>query len=388
MLKNTAIAIGAMALSYVMAELLYSSLVVNHFIKRRTYYFTEAAAPDGHIHFDPRIGYRMSSVPARYGAVVSDGRLQAMGTLVGNNYGLPDRRDFQPRRNDPSVFRVAVLGDSFTASQFTQRSWLQVFEDSLNRSLPDSFELLNFSVDGGGLANWHSILKNIMVKDSFDIDAVIYAVLGDDMSRKFHYRHEYLAGEEGNRSPMRSVGVGYHDNWHESSYPQSIEEAGMWFSDGWLVLTSEEIDAIESGKWKMAVPWRAYFLSEMVNGAYDLAQVLVSHAKAEDEQYPDTNRQQILLYMRQIHGDLNVPVLCFNLPGSVEQQKETEEFAQILGCDYLKEQHPVSDTDIDWDSLSIEGDGHWTQAGADFFARNNHGVLANWLEMNCLKRRE
>jgi hypothetical protein len=379
-MKNTLVALAAILFSYFIAELVFSCLVVNHIIQQKTYYYTEAVDPSGHIHFDPLIGYQMSAVPVRYGAVVSDGRLQAHGELKGNNYGLPDHRDFSPLKTDSSIIRVAVLGDSFTASQFTQRSWLKNFEDSLNRSLPDSIEMLNFSIDGGGLANWHAILKHIIVQDSFNIDAVIYAVLGDDMSRKLHYRHEYMAGDDGNYTPIRSVGVGYHDNWDERSYPRNLEEANMWFSDGWLVLSSGEVDAIESDNWKMSIPWNAYFLHELMNWSYIIIEQFVPKATATEGRLTNDLQNQIILEMRDMHELLHVPVMCFNLPASKEQQEEAKTFAKFCGADYLNEQDPNLETDVEWDMLAIEGDGHWTLAGADFFAKNNYDALQGWLE--------
>ena len=383
-MKNAALFFGSLLLVYLFAEVIYSALVVNHIVKRRTIYFTEAIDPNGHIHFDSEIGYRMSKTPARYGSIVSDGRLQSMGVLVGNNYGLPDKRTFFPKKPDSTVTRIAVLGDSFTASQFTERGWLSFFQDSLNKTGTDSIELLNFSVDGGGLANWHGIMESIILKDEFDIDGVIYAICGDDLSRTFHYRHEYLRGDDGNQLSSRAVGVGYHDSWLTNSYPLELDEAEMWFSDGWVVMNSDEIDEIEGGNWKLNKEWSAYFTLEVFDLCLRALEVFTKPSLAEPNGFSDSNQLEIIERMTAMHRTLCVPTLCLSLCATNEQNIQADSFASMIGASYIQEVQP--EFHHDWESLYIEGDGHWTLAGAEFFAKNNHNQLQAWINHNFTLR--
>ncbi|MCB9204916.1 MAG: hypothetical protein H6603_08065 [Flavobacteriales bacterium] len=379
-MKNGLTFFIALLLSYSVAELTFSALVVHHVLLKRTYWFTEAVDPRGHIQLDPQIGYRMSPIGARYGAVSTDGRLLSKGMLFGNNYGLPDKRDFLPHRSDSTIFRIAVLGDSFTASQFTNRTWLECFEDSLNRSLPDSIELLNFSVDGGGLANWHGIVKHILVKDSFELDAVIYAVIGGDLGRTFHFRHEFLEDEPGNATEKRGIGLGYTEDWNEERYPTQPEASGRWFfMEEWQVLSSEEVNQIEAGNWSYDMPWRPYFLNTILETAEDWINVFIHEAVARPPSPFEPGQQRLIKEMDRMHRTLGVPVLCFSLPGDPGQCKEASHFAEMIHAGHIREQGLYYELGESHSSMVIEGDGHWNDAGAKAFAKNNHDPLSTWI---------
>lgn len=378
-MKNFALFFGSLLSIYLLAELIYSGLVVNQTLKRRTIYFTEALDPHGHIHFDSEIGYRMSEIPARYGSIVSDGRLQSMGVLFGNNYGLPDKRTFFPKKPDTTVTRIAVLGDSFTASQFTERGWLDFFQDSLNDGPDQRIELLNFSVDGGGLANWHGIMENIILKDQFEIDGVIYAICCEDLRRTFHYRHEYLKNENGNQMDYRAVGVGYNDGWSTRSYPKSLQDTDMWFSDGWVVMKPEEIDQIENGKWSLKKDWAPYFSIELFEYWLRITESLTTPSTAETVPFTDTAQLNVIRNMEEIHKTLNVSVLCLTLCATNEQIADAVAFSEVIGARHMDVQLPEAESPEIGDSWYIEGDGHWTMLGAEEFARHNHDTIAAWV---------
>ena len=44
---------------------------------------------------------------------------------------------------------------------------------------------MNFSVDGGGLANWYNILTKIIEKENYDIDGIIFANFRGNLYRGF-----------------------------------------------------------------------------------------------------------------------------------------------------------------------------------------------------------
>src|SRR3972149_4582880 len=113
------------------------------------------------MHFDSIRGYRLERTPSRT-ARITNGIIEYIGQLQGNNMGFPDREDFTAKRLNLKGRRFAVFGDSFT-----------------ERPL----ELLNFSIDGGGLANWWSVLTRIVKAEGYEIDGVVFVVFPPDLLR-------------------------------------------------------------------------------------------------------------------------------------------------------------------------------------------------------------
>jgi len=79
--------------------------------------FEESGKP---LRFDPVRGYRLSTVPSRF-ARKTNGVIEFVGELRGNNQGFADRDDFSPERDATGIKRLAVFGDSFTAAQFIKK---------------------------------------------------------------------------------------------------------------------------------------------------------------------------------------------------------------------------------------------------------------------------
>lgn len=134
-------------------------------------------------HYDPIRGYRWVSQPTRtvrimYGEPVFD------ATTFGNNEGFNARTEYAPLK-PPGVYRLAVLGDSFTDASYLSRTWV----DKANAiagagSNSASIQLYSFAVDGGGLANWESSAFGYILP-KFELDAVVIANASNDLHRGF-----------------------------------------------------------------------------------------------------------------------------------------------------------------------------------------------------------
>lgn len=139
--------------------------------------FTESA-----VKFDSVMGYRWSKDSITV-------RKFAMETLVfenvfnGNNYGQHSSRDYFPKKSNDKVKRWIVFGDSFTDAYFLKRGWVDVL-DSLYKASGYDVELYSFSINGGGVKNWHQIFTRI-VEPEFEFDGVAFAVFGNDLARDF-----------------------------------------------------------------------------------------------------------------------------------------------------------------------------------------------------------
>lgn len=166
------------------------------------------------VHFDPVIGYRLSGAPSRF-LRYCDGRLEFEGVLRGNNHGFPDRDDFELARADGSRTRVVVFGDSFSAGQYLAVSWPDRIED-LARESDRGLETLNLSVDGGGLANWWSILHRWALPGRLEADLAVFAVFPGDLDRHFSLSDH----RDTDRHLFARV-----PSWDPGTYPQTPDDA-------------------------------------------------------------------------------------------------------------------------------------------------------------------
>jgi len=134
------------------------------------------------IVFDSVRGYRFINEPkARYCYFVDTSR-EIDFTMHVNNQGYASKIDFQPRKL-PGVKRYLVFGDSFSAGVIMDTTWV----DWLNILFAENnqpLEFYNFSVDGGGMANWWSIYCN-EIMDEYEFDGVILAPYIDNINRGF-----------------------------------------------------------------------------------------------------------------------------------------------------------------------------------------------------------
>lgn len=379
-LQNAVLFILATAFAYALAEGIYSSMVVFNLIERETIWFTEETDSLGNLRFDDQIGYRISSIPSRWGAVTWNGQLESIGVLKGNDMGFPDDRDFSSSQKDDTITRIAVMGDSYTASQFTSRSWLKCFEDSLNKTFEDSVELWNLAIDGGGLANWREVLDKVVFQRKLNVDAIIYAVFGNDLIRTFHYRHHYRLDLESEDFETGAIAIGYHDNWNPESYPDDIPRT-MGFLSNYIAISTEDADKIENGEWKFQRSWNFYFFLR-------LRSLLIFTLAGMESSTDITSAEKLKLInqMKLIHDSLDVPVLVLSFEAYNADAEAHKMFANIIGADHLRENIMYHGGDNS--QHRIIGDGHWTDKGVEFFAKNNHSNIVNWLSSNGLLGRQ
>lgn len=135
--------------------------------------------------FDSIAGFRWSSEPTTV-MKAGNGKLEYVNTFKGNNYGYHSKKNYLQNKL-PGVYRIIVLGDSFTDAFFLQTPWPDRVEQMLNeRNQP--IELYSFSVNGGGILNWHSIFFREILHN-FEFDAVILAIFGNNLNRDFFVMH-------------------------------------------------------------------------------------------------------------------------------------------------------------------------------------------------------
>ena len=92
-----------------------------------------------------------------------------------------------------SEFRIAILGDSFSATTTSDITWPTELQRDLNQDPAlkritgkSNFKVINFGLDGTGFVQWPGVYK--YKAKGFNPDMVIVNFIGNDLYRQFIYR--------------------------------------------------------------------------------------------------------------------------------------------------------------------------------------------------------
>lgn len=108
-----------------------------------------------------------------------------------NSHGHVSRFEY-PKEKPANEYRIAVIGDSYTASINNNVRWTELLEDHLNAA-PEWNEaverrvtrVINFGVDGFGFMHFAAMLRHQTL--AFQPDLVIVNFIGDDILRRFRF---------------------------------------------------------------------------------------------------------------------------------------------------------------------------------------------------------
>ncbi|MDA9121321.1 hypothetical protein N9J52_04735 [Flavobacteriales bacterium] len=372
--KRVLLFFSVLILSYAVAEAVYSTLIISGVLQgRKTIWFQESVPGNTVVTFDPVLGYKIGNVQSRYGAVRDDGVVESVGLLHGNNLGFADSKDFYLNPLDTTIKRIAVLGDSFSASQFTKRSWVEVLESEMNKSLSDSIELYNFSIDGGGVANWSSIVENLFVVQGFRFDGLIFAVSSNDLDRKFHWRQEYTYNGKDD------LALGYFEEWFPEEIVSDTGDLIDWKKPCIAVLEPSEVDLILEGQ-HFEIELLPYFLIDckglVVNAIQFIEDLFVSQALASPGQNLfDDGQLSLIQKLGRNCNKLGVPILTLAI--GTDEDKALS-FSKLVGGEYVTPEDFYRWTDTTTINYRILHDGHWNQNGVNFFALYIKEPIAEW----------
>jgi hypothetical protein len=329
------------------------------------------------IHFDAIRGYWLPSTPSRI-ARVTFGTIEYSGILRGNAQGFPDRDDFAPSRSDPHCIRLAVFGDSFTAAQYLEKNWPDAVED-LAQHLGLCFELLNFSVDGGGLANWWSIVTHIVQFEAYQLNGLIFAVLDGDLQRGFT-----IVDHQGYQRHM----VARMKSWEPSRWPKTLEEARKYLrpTDGYI-LPRETFEQALQGRWhaeRQRRPWRPYATLHIKSQVMSLVRTAPGYlVRSVWGLYPA--QVKLIEQIDRFAQTKSLPVIVVRVPlrdGLIQgwsPPKDVLRFTSLLHATFIDGSAAFAglsapDIRAHW----LPYDGHWAQSGSDRFAAFMLDILCSW----------
>jgi hypothetical protein len=298
--------------------------------------------------------------------------------LKGNNEGFPDQNNFYPKRDSQIAKRFAVFGDSFSAAQYIEKNWPDFIEKiTHDRNTP--IQLLNFSVDGGGLANWWSILTKIVESEHYEIDGVIFAVFSGDLYRTFS-----ISDHQGQTRPM----FGRLPSWNPASYPTTLEAARIYLQplDG-NIISTEKFNRLLKGDWTSpSVKNIRFYFAWKIRNIVDN----ISHHKLSLQKFTEFDKEQKKLIedIKRSITAINVPALVVHIPKRPELLEnmvdknplaESRSFADLLGAKYIDGKLAFANNSHDEiKAMWLPYDGHWGQKGSDRFAEFMADILSKW----------
>jgi hypothetical protein len=334
----------------------------------RDFYNHSATRPD------PIAGYRFLPGDHRimrthWRRLISDAQIHV------NAQGFIAREDFRPGRL-PGVFRVAVLGDSFTAALNFSTPWPNRAQDNLRRQPGTNYEINSFALPGTTPGGWRKLFFDEIVPN-FPFDAVII----EASTPYFNLEHP---------SEIRTP---------EKQTPLTIPETH--------VRSDKQLDARYefASRWRWRLPDALYtpnWISDSLtlsrsaikaqikslifpNKALDASPAAV-YARWREKSYGKNfdDLLAIVTYLQARH----IPLLLVRAPQANDwnpanrtARDEFTKFAQTLKVNAwdpysLYEDEP---REISARKYWVEGDPHWNQAGSDRFAREIAGyIVEHW----------
>jgi hypothetical protein len=144
------------------------------------------------LRFDAEVGFRyIPGATARYLLLDEQNRVVRSNLLRINRAGhVSPREDILEKA--PEEFRIAIMGDSFTACLQNETPWPILLEDLLNgdtallASLGRSrIKVINFGMFATGFAQWPAVYAHEVVR--YRPDLVVVAFIENDLGRGFKW---------------------------------------------------------------------------------------------------------------------------------------------------------------------------------------------------------
>jgi hypothetical protein len=338
--------------------------------------------PGETIRFDPDRGFFLTRTPSRFARIV-DRHLEIVGTYRGNAQGFADRDDFTVQRSNRYERRFAVFGDSFTAGTFVvPRTWPERLEDTDSAGRGQPLKLLNFAVTGVGLATWASILRNIVVRDEYELDGLIIAVAWDDLDRKFALFDQV---------DSQTLAYTRAPSWDPALQPKTSSEAASLLKNYAIpdtyILSPSDFDAALAGHWNAPRKWK-FRLTTSIAGAVTtgVSRLVYGYHLLTFSGF-DSGQIYLIEEIRRLTKEHLLPTVVAYIPSRDEllsppdsrNLKRTKQFAEMIGASFLDGREAfrgLSSQEIkeSW----YPHDGHWNQVGSDRFAGFMSRQIESW----------
>jgi hypothetical protein len=186
--REAILVVASCAFSYLMLEIGYRVYQYNT-LQRRLFEILAASQSDGpaandQYVFDGKVGFRYTP------NFIGERGSPWFSRWRTNRWGHVSRSDYAQHK-PMDEFRIAIVGDSFTAGITNNVRWTDLLEDRLNESatwralVGGRFtRVINFAVDGYGFVQFAAMLHYV---PAFEPDLVMVTFVTDDMFRRLHF---------------------------------------------------------------------------------------------------------------------------------------------------------------------------------------------------------
>lgn len=372
--------------------LILAGLVAGYFLAQVLFNIYDLARPPEHYiywvvedagrtqFFDPVLGRRLTGIPQRE-ALISFGRVTFLGAVRGNSQGLQTRFDFGPERTSRTAKRIAIFGDSYTAGAGMEWNWPDRIQQAAIAG-GEPLEILNFSLDGWGLANWAQVLTRMIEPQNYQLDALVFAVWRGDLYRRFLFMDQ-VGFDHGAEA--------WAESWDPEKYPRTAAEARplLRISPLVYILPHERFEQALRGEWAPPVHrrfrWDLYLRVAGRLSPYVPRPEKAAAKPAAAEAQREQRIQDIRRYVEARH----IPAMVVYLPSArtaggtqdpVMLLEQLKLFAKEIGAKFVDGREAFAgltprQVSAEWRTI----DPHWDQAGSDRFAEFMHKVLRDWV---------
>ena len=347
--------------------------------------------PKKTVVFDPVRGFRLNEIPSRI-LRITKGEIEYVGKEKGNNQYFQDRDDWYPLNSNKNIARWAVFGDSFTAGPYLEMNWPDRVED-----LVDNLILMNFSVDGGGLANWYNILIKIIEKENYDIDGIIFANFRGNLYRGFtiadhsdsdHYmfnrigfnKLEWPSNRLDAQKFLTPSGYAYYVDPH--LFNNILFKQKNWEYNLVKIRSSNKRDNSSVFKIKLAglldiygvlvSTLRKYLPDKAKTAIREIQYSLIYGGSFSEKQLTMINE------IKEFKTKRKIPIIVIDLPPknqllekNFEPNVGTLDFLELVDADYYFNFPEIAYASASNDEINdnfFPYDGHWNQKGSDKFS--------------------
>lgn len=268
----------SLLIGYFMLEIAYR-IYQHHFLPQKLYALviaSSATSADGKgvantYVFDQYTGYRYVANKEGQRGPPWNSRWRT------NSYGHVSSVEY-PQKKPAGEYRIAVVGDSFTANINNNVRWTEALEKNLNSSqewrarVGSKFtRVINFGVDGMGMVQFAAMVQHYAV--GFEPDLIVVNFISDDILRRVRYTNLPTSENviEGNREQVIR-------DFIQKNYLDKID---------WLRIYPELLAAV-AGRYlgmtaKMPLDARLLLAEESVSHYSDRREALNASVKAIDE---------------------------------------------------------------------------------------------------------
>jgi lysophospholipase L1-like esterase len=195
LISKAILVLAAVVVLYTLAEVAYRMIAIRGLEARSgeltAYSFSTFDAPEYVLDEQTGFSYAPNSV-VHQRLYDRDNNFTHESTIRVNNAGHIELSDDTIAKPE-GEFRIAAIGDSFTATTVSESTWAERLEailnrsDDLKRSLgKKTFKVMNFGLDGTGIVQWPSVYETKVRK--YQPDLVIVNFIGNDIFRRFVFR--------------------------------------------------------------------------------------------------------------------------------------------------------------------------------------------------------